>query len=132
MKKGLSYLLYIVFGFLAWVLAEYVTVWAERGMAEWVSYMPFIFVFYIVYPAIFSILIYRQNWGNMRLLAATIIIGFSMELLFFSNTAILQLPTAAYHIPALILIYGFLTFAPKFVVSKLVSVVNRNRKNPLS
>ncbi len=114
--------LYVAFGFVAWVLAEYVTVWAERGIAEWASYMPCIFVFYIVYPLLFAFLIYGYKWGNLRLFAATIAAGFVLEIVFFQNYALVQLPTATYYIPALILIYSFLTFAPKFAVSKVMAL----------
>ena len=112
-------LLYIAFGFVAWVIAEYVTVWAERGIAEWVSFMPLIFVFYLGYPLLFSFLIYKLEWNNLKLFAATLAVGFTLELMFFQNYAMVQLPTATYYIPALVLIYSFLTFAPKIAVSKL-------------
>jgi hypothetical protein len=113
-------LLYLVFGFLAWLIAEYVTVWAERGIAEWFSYMPFIFAFYLAYPLLFAFLIYKLKWSNKNLFAATIAVGFALELTFFQNTGLLELPTALIYIPALMIIYCFLTLAPKKAVSLIL------------
>lgn len=115
MKKEI--LLYVTFAFLAWLLAEYVTVWAERGIAEWFSFMPFIFAFYIGYSLLFAFLIYKLKWSNKNLFAATVAVGFALELMFFQNTGLLELPTALIYIPALIIIYCFLTFTPKKAVS---------------
>ena len=113
--------LYVAFGFLAWVLAEYVTVWAQRGLAEWASYMPFILAFYIFVPLLFGFLIYKYKWSKLQLFVATMVIGFALEIVFFQNYALVQLPTATYYIPALVIVYSFLTFAPKFAVSKLMA-----------
>ena len=118
MKKQI--LLYVAFGFLAWILTEYVTVWAERGIAEWFSFMPFIFAFYLAYPLLFAFLIYKLEWSNKNLFAATAVVGFALELTFFQNSGLLELPLALVYIPALLLIYSFLTFAPKKAVSLIL------------
>ena len=120
--------LYVAFGFLCWMLAEYVTVWAGRGLAEWASYMPYILAFYIFVPLVFGFLIYKYKWSNLRLFALTIAVGFALEIVLFQNYALVQLPTATYYIPALILVYGFLTFAPKFAVSKAVRLFPESLK----
>lgn len=116
-----QYLLYVAFGFLAWVIAEYVTVWAKEGIALWVSYMPWIFVFYIAYPLLFSFFIYKMKLSNLKLLGLTFVVGFFFEIVFFGKAyMLLKLPDTIILTPLLILVYGFLTFAPKFAVSKLL------------
>ncbi len=119
MKNLKIKLLYIALGFIAWVVTEYVTVWAERGLGEWASYMPFILLFYIAWPWLYAYLIYDRNWDKGKLIVSSVVIGFLLELTFFQNYALVQLPTAFYYVPALILIYSFLTLAPKYAVKKI-------------
>lgn len=115
MNKVISYM---VLGMLAWLIAEYVTVWREKGIEKWVSHMPAIFIFYIGWVSFFAFLIFVKKWNNKKLFLTTIILGFILELTFFHNSMLYTFPRCLYAVPALVLIYSFLTFLPKWIVNR--------------
>lgn len=85
--------------------------------------MPEIWLFYVGYPLIFAFLIYERKWNNGRVLLATLVGAFLVEVVLTANKLLYTFPIMLIGIPIAISIYGLLTFVPKWIVE------NKTRQN---
>lgn len=109
---------YAVLSLALWIPVEYLTVWSTR-MAEWVGYMPWIFVEYALIVGAFALAFYQGGWSETRVLGLMLGVMVGMELLW-SNPLLFNPVTLG---PALVLLasmWGFLTFIPYWVLRKQV------------
>lgn len=108
---------YSVWGSLLWLVVDFGTAGGFR-IAYYEKYAPDIFLFYIIFPILFSYLAIVRNWGWKKLLAATVIEIFLMEGLFVRNPLVIAFPMLLIGIPLAICIYAPLTYFPLWIVRK--------------
>jgi hypothetical protein len=77
-------------------------------------------VFYIGYPALFSILIFIFRLGERLLFAATLAAIFIIEVIFTGNPLLTSFPQLLFGIPLSIMVYAPLTFFPLWIVRRQV------------
>ena len=73
---------------------------------------PAILFFYLGFPLIFSILIFRMKWDDRRLFFGMLVAIFIVEILFTRNPLLMTFPTLLWGIPLAVLIYTLLVFFP--------------------
>lgn len=118
---------YVFLGFLFWFIVDWATV---KGFhlsyfnVSWAGHIQRIIVF-LLYPAIFSYVIFNRKWGWQKLLALTIVLAFAIEIVLIKNAILYTFPHFIIFIPAAIGLYGFLTFLPLWIVNK---EVKQNKK----
>lgn len=118
MAKTLSY---FFLGAILWVIVDFTTTEAIRDPVLYYStYMPALLIFYLGYPLVFSILIYKLKLGNVSLFFATLLGMIVVEVLFTHNAALFTFPLLLIAIPAGIAIYSLLTFLPKWILEREV------------
>lgn len=123
MRAGLRYFLLAV---LAWLIVDFTTTSAIAKPAAYYSkYMPALLVFYVGYPLVFSILIYRFRLTSKRLFLAMVLGIVVVELLFAHNMLLLTLPVCLLAIPISLGHYGMVTFMPWWVAER---TIRQNRK----
>lgn len=114
MRRAISYFL---LGTLLWVIVDCTTTGAIKNPSEYYStYMPTILIFYLGYPLVFSILIYRYKLAERYLFIATIVSMLIIEVAFTHNPALFSFPLLLLGIPSAVAIYCLLTFLPKWVI----------------
>jgi len=74
--------------------------------------------FYLGFPLIFTLLIFRLHWNERRLFFATLIVIFVVEVLFTRNALVMSYPSLLWGIPLAILVYLPLTYFPLWIVQK--------------
>lgn len=80
------------------------------------TYGPTLLLFYIGYPWIFSILIFKLHWSERRLFLATLVAIFVVEVLFTRNPLVMTFPAMLLGIPLAIMVYAPLTYFPLWFV----------------
>lgn len=101
------------------MLVDFTTTEAIKNpVLYYTTYMPALLIFYLGYPLIFSILIYKFKLGDMPLFVATLLGMIIVEVLFTHNVALFSFPLLLIAIPAAIAIYSLLTFLPKWILEK--------------
>lgn len=80
------------------------------------TYGPTLLLFYIGYPWIFSILIFKLHWSERRLFLATLLAIFVVEVLFTRNPLVMTFPAMLLGIPLAIMVYAPLTYFPLWFV----------------
>lgn len=114
MKKGIKY---FVIAVLFWFVVDFTTTEAIRNPSHYYStFMPALLIFYIGYPLLFSLLIYKFKLNNKLLFIATLIGIIIVEVLFAHNSLLYTFPLMMLAIPIAISIYSLLTFVPKWIV----------------
>ena len=120
-----NFLKYLIIGVVFTTIVDYTTT-LNPNFQKWVSYMPAVWIFYIVYPLIFAFLTQKKKWGDRDVFIAAVVSGAAFELLFVNNTLLVTFPIMLIMIPFMIAIYSFITLGPKWIVEKKVSA-NRKR-----
>jgi hypothetical protein len=116
MRSGLRYFLLAV---LAWTIVDFTTTSAIAKPAAYYSkYMPTLLVFYIGYPLVFSILIYRFRLTSRKVFLAMVLGIVVVELLFAHNLLLLTFPVCLLAIPISLGHYGMVTFMPWWVAER--------------
>jgi hypothetical protein len=110
--ESLKYFLLCV---LFWVIVDWGTAGGFRP-AYFEKYGLSLLVFYIGYPAVFSVLIYIFHWGEGLLFAATLAAIFIIEVVFTGNPLLISFPQLLFGIPLSIMVYAPLTFFPLWIV----------------
>jgi len=114
-----NFLKYFFLGVFFWFIVDFTTTEAIRNPGQYYSaFMPALLIFYIGYPLVFSLLIYKLKLSNKSLLFATLIGAFIVEILFTHNTLLYTPPLMIITIPIAISIYSLLTFVPKWIVER--------------
>jgi len=109
--------LYFLLGIVFWFIIDFTTTEAIRDPNLYYStYMPALLIFYIGYPLVFSLLIYKFKLNNIILFIGVLIGIFIVEILFTHNALLFTFPIMLLAIPAAIAIYSLLTFVPKWIV----------------
>jgi len=120
-KNGIYY---FVYGIICWVIVDFTTVF-NPNLQRWISYWPTIWLFYILFPLIFSLLIYKAKISNKQLFICTIVEIIISEVILFQNQLLFTFPIMLLAIPVSLCIYTLITFLPKWIVEK---ELNENRK----
>lgn len=108
---------YFLLGFLLWVLVDFSTTGGFR-LSYFQEYGATLLLFYLGFPLIFTLLIFRLKWNETRLFFATLIAIFIVEVLFTRNPLVMSYPSLLWGIPLVILIYLPLTYFPLWIVRK--------------
>ncbi len=124
MKKFIKYFL---LGILFWVVVDFTTVFIP-DFQKWFSFMPTIWLFYILYPLLFAFLFYKTKLKHRYLFIIMLIISFSIELTFFHNALLYTFPIMLLAIPFSIAIYSLITFVPFWITEKKV---RKNKKKTI-
>ena len=106
---------YFFLGVLLWTLVDFGTAGGFR-ISYFQTYGPTLLLFYIGYPWIFSILIFKLHWNERRLFLATLLAIFVVEVLFTRNPLVMTFPAMLLGIPLAILVYTPLTYFPLWLV----------------
>jgi hypothetical protein len=108
---------YFLLGILLWVFVDFGTAGGFR-LAYFQEYGAALLLFYLGFPLIFTLLIFRLNWNEPRLFFATLIAIFMVEVLFTRNPLVMSYPSFLWGIPLAILVYLPLTYFPLWIVRK--------------
>src|SRR4030042_3198671 len=111
----ISAIKYFVICVFLWVVIDWGTAGGFR-ISYFTKYgIPLLF-FYVTYPLIFTILIFKAKWKGKALLIATLIAMFIIEVIFTRNPLIIVFPICLLGIPLAIIIYLPLTYFPLWFV----------------
>ena len=112
-KTGISYIA-LSLGF--WIIVELLTAWNYR-IGEWVGYMPWILLEYLLIILIFWFFLFPRNWSEKKVFFLMLVVMYLFEFLW-QNPLLLN---PASFVPASLLlasIWGFLTFVPLWIARK--------------
>ena len=121
-----GWLRYFLLAVLAWVIVDFTTTPAiGNPQAYYSKYMPTLLIFYVGYPLVFSILIYKFKLGSRSLLLAMIAGMLVVEVVLVHNMLLLTLPVCLLAIPIGLAHYGMVTFMPLWIAER---TIGENRK----
>jgi hypothetical protein len=112
-----NWLYYLIYGIICWVIVDFTTVF-NPNLQKWISYWPTIWLFYILFPLIFSFLIYKVKINDKQLFLCIIIEIIISEVILFQNQLLFTFPIMLLAIPLSLCIYTLITFLPKWIVEK--------------
>ena len=115
---------YFLLGVLLWAVVDFGTAGGFR-LAYFQTYGPTLLLFYVGYPLIFTVLIFKQHWSERRLFVATLVAIFVVEVVFTRNPLLMTFPALLAGIPLAVAIYTPLTFFPLWFVREEMA---RHRK----
>jgi hypothetical protein len=108
---------YFLICVLLWVIVDWGTAGGFRP-AYFEKFGFSLLVFYIGYPAVFSILVFVFHWGEGLLFAATLAAIFIIEVVFTGNPLLTLFPQLLFGIPLSIMVYAPLTYFPLWIVRR--------------
>ena len=108
---------YFLLGVLLWIVVDFGTAGGFR-ITYFQEYGPALLLFYLGYPLIFSLLIFRFHWTGKRLFVATLVAIFVVEVIFTRNPLLTTFPLLLLGIPLAILVYVPLTYFPLWFARK--------------
>jgi hypothetical protein len=106
---------YFLLGVLLWTVVDWGTAGGFRT-AYFEKYMPALLLFYLGFPLIFSVLIFRFHWSGRPLFFATLATIFLVEVVVTRNPLLLTFPALLWGIPLSILVYVPLVYFPLWAV----------------
>ena len=112
-----NWLYYLIYGIICWVIVDFTTVF-NPNLQKWISYWPTIWLFYILFPLMFSLLIYKVKINDKQLFLCIIIEIIISEVILFQNQLLFTFPIMLLAIPISLCIYTLITFLPKWIVEK--------------
>jgi hypothetical protein len=110
-------LAYFFLGLLLWIFVDFGTAGGFR-ISYFEKYGPTLLLFYLGYPLIFSVLIFKLHWDEYRLFLATLAAIFVIEVLFTRNPLVMTFPVLLLGIPLAIIVYMPLSYFPLWFVRK--------------
>lgn len=113
--KAPKSLQYFLLGVVLWIVVDWGTAGGFRT-AYFEKYGPTLLLFYIGYPLVFTILIFKLQWGPRRLFLATLAGIFLVEVVFAGNPLLITFPALLVGIPLAMAIYAPLTYFPLWFV----------------
>lgn len=117
----INFFKYFLSGTAFWFVVDFTTTEAIRNPSKYYSmFMPTLLIFYVGFPLIFSLLIYKFKVNNKLLLIATLVEIFVVEIVFAHNVLLYTFPFMLFAIPVAISIYSFITFVPKWIVDRTI------------
>lgn len=111
---------YFLLGVVLWVLVDFGTAGGFR-ISYFEKYGLTLLLFYVGYPLVFSVLVFRLRWSEIRLFAATLVAIFIVEVVFTRNPLVMTFPALIWAIPLAIMIYVPLTYFPLWFVRKQIA-----------
>ncbi len=108
---------YFLLGFLLWVLVDFGTAGGFR-LSYFEKYGCTLLLFYIGYPFVFAVLIFKYHWSERRLFFATLVAIFVVEVLFTRNPLVMSFPALLLGIPLAVMVYAPLTYFPLWFVRR--------------
>jgi hypothetical protein len=108
---------YFLLAVLLWVIVDFGTAGGFR-LAYFQKYGFTLLLFYLGFPLVFALLIFRLKWNERRLFFATSVAIFIVEVLFTRNPLVMNYPALLWGIPLAILVYLPLTYFPLWFVRK--------------
>lgn len=111
---------YILLGVVLWIIVDWGTAGGFR-FTYFEKYGPTLLLFYLGYPIVFSVLVFKLGWGEKRLFFATLIAIFIVEVIFTRNPFVITFPALILGIPLAIMVYAPLTYFPLWFVRKELS-----------
>jgi hypothetical protein len=111
---------YFLLGVLLWTIVDFGTAGGFR-ITYFQKYGLTLLLFYVGYPLLFSVLIFKLRWSESRLFLATLITIFIIEIIFTRNPLLMTFPALIWGIPLAIMIYTPLTFFPLWIVRKEIA-----------
>lgn len=109
-------LLYVLCGFLLWVIVDFGTAGGFR-LSYFTAHGPLLFAFYLGFPIAFAYLIFRRHWSGWKLWLATVLIIILVEGVFTANPFVLSFPLMLIGIPLTVCIYTPLNYFPLWIVN---------------
>lgn len=106
---------YLLLGVLLWAVVDFGTAGGFR-LAYFRTYGPTLLLFYVGYPLIFTVLIFKWHWSERRLFITTLVAIFLVEVVFTHNPLLITFPALIVGIPLAVAIYTPLTFFPLWFV----------------
>ena len=114
-----NWLKYFLLAFLAWIIVDFTTTAAIGNPSSYYStYMPALLIFYLGYPLIFSLLIYKFKLKPKKLFISMIIGIILVEIIFSGNTLFFSFPLLLLIIPISLAYYSMVTFVPLWITEK--------------
>jgi hypothetical protein len=110
---------YILLDIVLWIIVDWGTAGGFR-FTYFEKYGPTLLLFYLGYPIVFSVLVFKLDWGEKRLFLATLIAIFIVEVIFTRNPLVMEYPALIIGIPLAIMVYAPLTYFPLWFVRKEV------------
>lgn len=121
-----DWLKYFLIGVSAWVIVDFTTTAAiGNPLAYYSKYIPALLIFYIGYPLVFSVFIYKFRLGTKGLFLAMVAAIVVVEIVLTHNTLLLTLPICLLAIPISLGHYGMVTFMPRWLAEGTIA---QNRK----
>ncbi len=108
---------YFGLGSLLWVLVDWGTAGGFR-IAYFEKYGLTLLLFYLGYPFLFSILIFKLRWSERGLFLATLAAIFVIEVLFTRNPLVTSFPVLLLGLPLAVMVYAPLTYFPLWIVRR--------------
>jgi hypothetical protein len=108
---------YFLLGVLLWAFVDFGTAGGFR-VTYFTKYGLTLLLFYVGYPFVFSVLIFKLRWSERRLFLATLAAIFIIEVIFTRNPLLMTSPALILGIPLAVMIYSPLTFFPLWFVRK--------------
>jgi len=109
-------ILYFLYGILFWIVVDFGTAGGFRldylrtyGLTLW--------LFYLGFPALMTVLIYKYEFNGRRLFLATLGEIFLVEVVFTRNPLVVNFPVCLLGIPLAVAVYSPLTFFPLWIVN---------------
>ncbi len=106
---------YFILGVLLWGVVDFGTAGGFR-IAYFQTYGPTLLLFYVGYPLVFTVLIFRWQWSERRLSVATLAAIFLIEVVFTGNPLLMTFPALLFGIPVAVAVYAPLTCFPLWFV----------------
>ena len=116
-NKNKQWFHYFIYGIICWVIVDFTTVF-NPNLQRWISFWPTIWLFYILFPLAFSLLIYKLKINDKQLFLCTIIEIIISEVILFQNQLLFTFPIMLIAIPVSVCIYTLITFFPKWIEEK--------------
>ena len=108
---------YFLMGAAFFAAVDFTTTGAVKNPVHYYStYMPALLIFYLGYPLVFSVLIYKLKLRGIPLLFAASVCAFAVEVLFTHNPLLLTFPQVIVFAPVAVALYSFITFSPRWIV----------------
>ena len=115
MKNPIKYFLIAV---LAWFIVDFTTTEAIANLNYYTKYMPMLLLFYLGYPLVFTLLIYKYKLKTKGLFIAMLIGIILVEIVFSNNLLFFKFPLVLLLIPISLAYYSMITFVPLWIVEK--------------
>jgi len=106
---------YFLLSVALWFIIDFGTAGGFR-ISYYEKIWPTILLFYLGFPLIFSVLIFRLQWTKYQLFLSTLATIYIIEVVFTRNPLLMTFPTLLWGIPLAVLVYVPLVYFPLWVI----------------